>query len=60
MVHREMWDIEIYINEILLEKKQQLEFGDVICIGTIYLLFFENYIAVEVVREIQYQIIWKK
>ena len=40
-------NIEIYINEILLEKKQQLEFGDVICIGTIYLLFFENYIAVE-------------
>ena len=31
----------------MLEKKQQLEFGDVICIGTIYLLFFENYIAVE-------------
>lgn len=40
-------NIEIYINEILLEKKQQLEFSDVICIGTIYLLFFENYIAVE-------------
>ena len=40
-------NIEIYINEILLEKKQQLEFGDVICLGTIYLLFFENYIAVE-------------
>ena len=40
-------NIEIYINEILLVKKQQLEFGDVICIGTIYLLFFENYIAVE-------------
>ncbi len=40
-------NIEIYINEISLEKKQRLQFGDVICIGTIYLLFFENYIAVE-------------
>ena len=40
-------NIEIYINEILFREKQQLEFGDVICIGTIYLLFFENYIAVE-------------
>ena len=40
-------NIEAYINELLVEKQQQLEFGDIIYIGTIQFLFLEKYIAVE-------------
>lgn len=40
-------EIEAYINGTLLEKQQQLEFGDIICIETVHLLFFEKYIAIE-------------